>query len=61
MVTEVTLVTFQLSREFPPALMLAGLAVNETTTGEEGGGGAAPTVTVTCWVAVPAVLGAVRV
>jgi hypothetical protein len=39
MVTEVTPVTFQLSKEFPPALMLAGLAVKEMITGDEAGGG----------------------
>ena len=36
MVTDETPVAFQLSRELPPALMLVGLAVNETT-GKEGG------------------------
>ena len=60
MVTEATLVAFQLSKEFPPALILEGLAVNETT-GKGGGGGAAPTVTVACWETVPAVLVAVSV
>jgi hypothetical protein len=59
MVTKVTPVTFQLSKEFPPGLMLAGMAVKETTTGEAGG--AAPTVTITCLVTVSAVLVAVRV
>jgi len=60
MVTDETPVAFQLSNELPPALILAGLAVNETT-GKEGGGGAAPTVTVACLVTVPAALLAVRV
>jgi hypothetical protein len=60
MVTDETPVAFQLSRELPPALMLVGLAVNETT-GKEGGGGPAPTVTVACLVTVPAALVALRV
>jgi hypothetical protein len=61
MVTDVTPVTFQLSVELPPALMLGGLAVKELITGSEGGGGAAATVTVTDLVTVPAALVAVRV
>ena len=60
MVTDETPVTFQFNVELPPALMLVGLAVNETT-GKEGGGGPAPTVTVACLVTVPAALVAVRV
>jgi hypothetical protein len=39
MVTEVTLLTFQLRVEFPPGLMLGGLAVKESMTGSEAGGG----------------------
>jgi len=39
METDVTPVTFQLSVEFPPALMLEGLAVKERMTGNEVGGG----------------------
>ena len=46
METDVAPVTFQLMVEFPPALMLEGLAVKERITGNEGGGAAA-TVTVT--------------
>ncbi len=66
MVTDETPVAFQLSRELPPALMLVGLAVNETTGKEEGGGvggggAAAATMTVTCLVTVPAALVAIRV
>jgi len=67
MVTDETPVIFQFSMEFPPALMLVGLAVNETTTGKVdgggvgGGGAAAATMTVTCLVTVPAALVAIRV
>lgn len=39
MVTDETPVTFQLSVEFPPALMLVGLAVKVLITGKVGGGG----------------------
>gem|GEM_PF-2854296 len=60
MLTDVTPVTFQLRLEFPPGMMLEGLAVKERITGNEDGGAAA-TVTVTCWVTVPVVLVADRV
>jgi hypothetical protein len=39
MLTDVTPVTFQFRMEFPPGLMLAGLAVKERITGDEAGGG----------------------
>ena len=61
METEVAPVTFQLNVELPPALTLAGLAVKELITGNEGGGGAPATVTVADLVTVPAALVAVRV
>jgi len=60
MLTDATPVTFQLRLEFPLGLMLGGVAMKERIAGNEGGG-AATTVTITCWVTVPAVLVADRV
>jgi hypothetical protein len=52
--------TLQPRVEFPPELMLAGLAVKKLITGNEAGGAEA-TVTVTCRVTGPAALAAVSV
>ncbi|MEJ2739696.1 MAG: hypothetical protein P8105_07735, partial [Dehalococcoidia bacterium] len=54
---DVAPVVLQLSVVLPPALMLEGLAVKLLITGGE----AAPTVTVTCLVTLPAALVAVNV
>ena len=57
-------VTFQVRLEFPPSLMLVGLAVKELMTGGVAGGGEggpAATVTVTVLLTLPAELVAVSV
>ena len=67
MLTVVAPVTFQLSVEDEPDVMLAGLAVQEVTTGKPGVvvgvvvGVAAETITCVVAVALPASLVAVRV